>query len=378
MASGPTTTGPVAPVSSYAVPRVSGRRPALVGGVVGTSAVALALAVTAPMATIVLGLVFFGMLAATLSSRYLVGRFAALLDPAFVRLLGTLITGVVVCGLLSRVVGRPAELVATALGYGVLAVAVRQWSGARRRVVAWALLAAALALSLAYPAYHLVVLGQLLLLAPLGFLWEWSRGLLDTGARRGFRGALLLGYVGVPVLLLGGALDPWLTTAPGQVRSVVGNGEAILRVTTLPGTEGTPLVPRMLALSAFLGTLAYAVWLAFFPCAAHGCDRGRRGATAVGDRPTSVGGRLHGRRRPRGRLRARLRARDGGARCRERLPGAPGPGPARRAGRLWWPIRWSRKGLATRSGVDVRSINRTRREVVREVISSGTCEVAAR
>ena len=32
VASGPTTTGPVAPVSAYAVPRASGRRPALVGG----------------------------------------------------------------------------------------------------------------------------------------------------------------------------------------------------------------------------------------------------------------------------------------------------------------------------------------------------------
>jgi hypothetical protein len=270
VASGPTTIGPVAPVRTYAVPRASGRPAGLVGVVVGASAVALALAVTAPMATIVLGLVFFGMLAAILSSRYLVGRFAALLDPAFVRLLGALVTGVVVCGLLSRVVGRPAELAAIALGYGVLAAAVRQWSGARRRVVAWAVLAAALALSLAYPAYHLVVLGQLLMFAPLGFLWEWSRGLPETGARRGFRGALLVGYVGVPVLLLGGAVDPWLTTAPGQVRSVVGNGEAILRVTTLPGTEGTPLVARMLALSAFLGTLAYAAWLAFFPRAAPG------------------------------------------------------------------------------------------------------------
>ena len=273
VASGPTTIGPVAPVRTYAVPRASGRPAGLVGVVVGASAVALALAVTAPMATIVLGLVFFGMLAAILSSRYLVGRFAALLDPAFVRLLGALITGVVVCGLLSRVVGRPAELVGIVLGYGVLAAGVRQWSGARRRVrrvIAWAVLAAALALSLAFPAYHLVVLGQLLMLAPLGFLWEWSRGLPETSARRGFRGALLLGYVGGPVLLLGGALDPWLTTAPGQVRSVVGNGEAILRVTTLPGTEGTPLVARMLALSAFLGTLAYAAWLVFFPRAAPG------------------------------------------------------------------------------------------------------------
>ena len=253
---------------TYAVPPVRGRRPGLLAVGVGTSAVVLALSVAAPMATIVLGLVFFGVLAATLSARYLAGRFAALLDPAFVRVLGALITGVVLCGLLSRAVGRPAELVGIALGYGVLAAAVRQWSGRRRRVrrvIAWTALAAALVLSLAFPAYHLVVIGQLLMLAPLGFLWEWSRGVCEAGARRGFRGALLLGYVGVPLLLLSGTLDRWLSTDPGQVRSVVGDGAAILRVTTLPGSEGTPLVARMLALSAFLGTLAYAAWIVFFP-----------------------------------------------------------------------------------------------------------------
>ena len=286
VASVPTAAGPLMPESgssstgtpaaqplpatptSYAVSPVSGRRPLLTWLAVGTAVVSLALSVAAPMATIVLGLVFFGVLAATLSSRYLLGRFAPLLDPTFVRVLGVLITGVALSGLLATVVGRPAELVAVVLGYGVLAAAVHQWTGTRRRVVAWAVIAAALALSLSFPAYHLVVLGYLLALAPLGFLWEWSRGLRETGARRGFRGALLLGWVGVPVLLLSGALDRWLSTEPGQVRSVVGDGAAILRFTTLPGTEGTPLAARMLALTAFLGTLGYAAWLVFFPRAA--------------------------------------------------------------------------------------------------------------
>jgi hypothetical protein len=233
-----------------------------------TSVLALVLSVVAPMATIVLGLVFFGVLAATLSSRYLLGRFAALLDPQFARVLGVLITGVALSSLLARLAGRPAELVAITRGYGVLAAAVWRWTGTTRRVVAWAVIAAALALSLGFPAYHLVVLGHLLALTPLGFLWEWSRGLRDAPGRRGFRGALLLGYVAVPVLLLSGALDRWLSPSPGQVRSVVGDGTAILRVTTLPGTEGTPLVARMLALSAFLGTLGYATWIVFFPRAA--------------------------------------------------------------------------------------------------------------
>jgi hypothetical protein len=238
------------------------------GVAVGVSVLSLALSVVAPMATIVLGLVFFGVLAATLSSRYLMGRFGALLDPAFARVLVALVTGVALSGLLARVVGRPAELAAITLGYGVLAAGVWRWNGTTRRVVAWAVLGGALALSLRFPAYHVVVLGHLLALTPLGFLWEWSCGLRDARGRRSFRGALLLAYVGVPALLLSGAVDRWLTTSPGQVRSVVGDGGAILNLTTLPGTEGTPLVARLLAVSAFLGTLGYAAWIVFFPRAA--------------------------------------------------------------------------------------------------------------
>ena len=260
----PTRPAPV----PYAVSPVSGPRPDLVWVAVGVAVLSLALSVVAPMATFVRGLVCVGGLAATLSSRYLVGRFGALLDPAFARVLVVLVTGVALSGLLARIVGRPAELVAITLGYGVLAAGVWRWKGTTRRVVAWAVLAGALALSLRFPAYHLVVLGHLLALTPLGFLWEWSRGLRDARGRRGFRGALLLAYVGVPALLLSGAVDRWLTTSPGQVRSVVGDGGAILHLTTLPGTEGTPLVARLLAVSAFLGTLGYAAWIVFFPRAA--------------------------------------------------------------------------------------------------------------
>ena len=283
VASIPTSAGPVVPETGtpsledppgarpplpYAVSPVTGHRPGLMGAAVGVSVIALALSVLAPMATIVLGLVFLGLLSATLSSRYLLGRFAGLLDPAFTRVLLALVTGVALSGLLARVVGRPAELLAIILGYGVLAAGVRRWRGATRRVVAWWVLAASLALSLGFPAYHLVVLGHLLALTPLGFLWEWSRGLPGARGRRRFRAALLLGYLGVPALLLSGVFDRWLSMSPGQVRSVVGDGAAILHLTTLPGTEGGPLVARLLAVSAFLGTLGYAAWIVFFPRAA--------------------------------------------------------------------------------------------------------------
>ncbi len=236
--------------------------------VLGGAGLALAVAVVAPMATIVLGLVFFGVLAAVLSSRYLLGRFAGLLEPTFARVLVALATAVAASGLLVGVAGRPAELARISLGYAVLAVAVHQWRGTTRRVVAWAVLGGALAASLAFPAYHVVVLGHLLALAPLGFLWEWASELPQRKTRRGFRAAVVLAYAGMPVALLAGALDPWLTTQPGRVRSVVGDGGMILSAAALPGTEGTPLAARLLAVSAFLGTLGYAVWIVFFPRAA--------------------------------------------------------------------------------------------------------------
>ncbi len=77
-------------------------------------------------------------------------------------------------------------------------------------------------------------------------------------------------YVGGPLVLLSGALDPWLSAGPGRVRSIVGDGAAVLVATALPGTEGSPLAARLLATAAFLATLGYAVWVVLLPRAAPG------------------------------------------------------------------------------------------------------------
>jgi hypothetical protein len=229
----------------------------------------LALATIAPMPTLVLGLVFFGVLAATLSARYLLGRFSGLLDPAFVRVEAVLVSGVVLAGLLVGVLGRPAQMVATTLSFAVLGVAVGRWHSTARRVVAWMLLTVALTVSLARPAYHLVVATHVLALTPLGFVWEWSRD-VAARARRALRCVAVTAYVGGPALLLSGALDRWLGSGPGRVRSVVGDGATILAATALPGTAGTPLAERALAVTAFLATLGYAVWVVLLPRAASG------------------------------------------------------------------------------------------------------------
>src|SRR5580765_7963485 len=89
----------------------------LVAGMAVVAAVALAVAVRAPLSTAVLGLIAFGILHNVLELRYVTGRFAGVLSGRFVALLVILITGIVVCRVLGGYVpgvSRAAEIV---LGY---------------------------------------------------------------------------------------------------------------------------------------------------------------------------------------------------------------------------------------------------------------------
>ena len=59
----------------------------------------MALALRAPLATTVLGLIAFGVLHNVLEIRYVAGRFAGLLTGRFLRLLLVLTTGIALCRL---------------------------------------------------------------------------------------------------------------------------------------------------------------------------------------------------------------------------------------------------------------------------------------
>ena len=110
------------------------------------------------------------------------------------------------------------------------------------------------------------MLAHLHRVVPLVFLWEWSRGITSRGGAGVPGGAGALGRRGAGRSSSAGLLDGWLPQTPGMVRSVVGDGDAVLAASALPGTAGHPLVGlRLLAVSAFLRTLGYAAWVVFFP-----------------------------------------------------------------------------------------------------------------
>ncbi|MER7757279.1 hypothetical protein [Kitasatospora sp. NPDC097643] len=224
------------------------------------SVLALAVALRAPTGLAVLGLAAFGVLHNVLELRYVAGRFAVVLAGPLLRLLLVLVSGIVVCRLLPPSPGaRAAEIL---LAYGLLAAACRY--GLRGRPVLLAggavLLTAAGAASLAFPAYHFVVLAHLHNVVPLLFLWEWSRRLVR--GRAVFLALQCVWVLAVPALLLAGALDGWLRAGPGGS----GGWTDRLAVAYTPPAWLTPGVGlRFLAVFAFLQTMHYVVWVWFLP-----------------------------------------------------------------------------------------------------------------
>ncbi len=250
-----------APAPSVAVHR-SGTITLLVLTAVGLS---LAIALGAPIATAVIGLILFGILHNLLEIRYVMGRFSGLLGRPFLELLLALISGIVVCRLLAGVIGRPAQLAEIVLGYAILAAAARHGLDGRRRVAAWVGIGAAAAVSLTFPTYHFVVLTHLHNVVPLFFLWEWSRRITSRRGRQAFRAVHLLWVVAIPAVILLGLLDGSLSVDPGIVRSVVGDGQTVLAASAPPGASATVLGMRFLTVFAFMQTMHYVVWVALLP-----------------------------------------------------------------------------------------------------------------
>ncbi|XGX79756.1 hypothetical protein LQK93_02570 [Terrabacter sp. BE26] len=231
----------------------------------GAVAASLALATGAPMATAVVGLILFGVLHNVLEVRYVVGRFSALLTRPFLDLLAALVAGVVACRLLAVVAPGSARLAEIILGYAILAAAAHHGLDGRRRLTALLALGLATVVSLAFPAYHFLVLAHLPNVVPLFFLWDWSRRIGSRRGRRVFRAVQLLWVVVVPAVVLLGGLDAWLGADPGVVRSVVGDGQSLLAANAPPGAAVTVVALRLLTVFAFMQTMGYVVWIAFLP-----------------------------------------------------------------------------------------------------------------
>ena len=224
----------------------------------------LALAVGAPLTVTVLGLLLFGVLHNVLEIRYVAGRFATLLTGRFLALLLALISGIAVCRLTAAswpVGSRHAEV---AIGYAILAAGC--WIGLRgvALLAGLGVLALGAYASFSYPAYHFVVLTHLHNLVPLVFLWDWAGRIAAPRARLAFRMTQVLWIVVVPLLILAGALDRWVSAAPGVAARFVGDGDRIIAATAPPAATAEIGV-RFLVMFAFMQTMHYVVWVGFLP-----------------------------------------------------------------------------------------------------------------
>jgi hypothetical protein len=225
---------------------------------------ALAVALGAPLATTVLGLIAFGVLHNVLELRYVTGRFAPVLNGRFLAVLFGLISAIVLCRLAAMFVGQPARYAEILIGYAVLAAgcahALRGWLLAG----AGAVLVVAAAVSLSWPAYHFVVLAHLHNVVPLFFLWEWAAA-LPIPARRWFRTAQVGWVLVLPLALLLGAFDSVLSdVSASTVAAFAGDPAKIIALSAPPGS-GSLIGARFLVVFAFLQTMHYFVWVWFLP-----------------------------------------------------------------------------------------------------------------
>jgi len=236
----------------------------LVGLMLAAAAGSLLLAVRAPLVVTVLGLIAFGVLHNVLEIRYVAGRFAGLLSGRFLLLLLALCSGIALCRLTGQLWPTGSRYAEVAVGYLILGAGA--WIGLRGgwRGVGGAVLAIAALGSFSFPAYHFVVLTHLHNLVPLIFLWDWARRITDPRARLAFRLTQVLWIVAIPLLLLAGLADRWVSAAPGVVSSFVGDGARVIAGAAPP--EVAAIVGlRFLVVFAFMQTMHYLVWVGFLP-----------------------------------------------------------------------------------------------------------------
>jgi len=258
---------------------------------VAAAAAALGVALYAPLATNVIGLVTLGIVRNLCELRYVFGRF----DSAWTsRLLRLLLWGISAIAILRvAALGGITAYGEILIGYGLLAVVVAGVLRTRRRQATLALVALGLAagVSVSFPAYHFVALAHVHNVVPLVFLWEWARRIPDRGTRRVFRGLQVGWVLAVPLLVIVGVFDAWLVRAQGAVPLFSVDVEAIFATYTPPALDHGMLPVRFLAAFAFLQTMHYFVWCWFLP-------RNARDAIVEFERSNRVGRAVRGWRLP--------------------------------------------------------------------------------
>lgn len=231
-------------------------------GLLVAAALLAILALRAPFAVAVFGIMLLGPLHVLLAVRYLSGRIAGAVPAA---------TGwLLVAGLAAMALVRAVATVAPHVGHqlellGSMAlVAFALVLGLRGRLRFLALLPVALVAALSLvnlPWYtHLLMHGHNLI--PLIFLWDWTRG-RPRRARWGFIGANLVWMIGIPAAILLGLADPLLNSTPPSAVTQLIDPAALIASAAVPGADAV-LGLRYLVVFAFLQSMHYVLWMGFF------------------------------------------------------------------------------------------------------------------
>ena len=189
----------------------------LITGMLAVAGVSLALATRAPLTVTVLGLILFGVLHNILEIRYVAGRFASLLTGRFLILLLILTSGIALCRLTAQFWPDVARYAEIGIGYLILLAGCRIGLRGGWLVVAVAVLAVA--------AYRLVLLSCLPFRGPHPPAQPGAADLpLGLGAadrrshgeRLGFRLTQVLWIVILPLSILLGSVDRWISAGSGR------------------------------------------------------------------------------------------------------------------------------------------------------------------
>lgn len=232
-------------------------------GLLTAAVLLVVVALRAPFAAAVFGIVLLGPLHVLLAVRYLSGRIAGAVPARTGWLLLAFLAAMALVRAVATFLPQLGHQLELAGSLAVVGAALTLGLRGRLRLLALAPAALLAALPLIpLPWYaHLVAHGHNLI--PLVFLWDWTRG-RPARHRLGFVAANLVWLLGVPALLLGGVADPVLNPRPPEAVTRLVDPAVVVAGAAPPGADAA-LGLRFLAVFAFLQAMHYVLWLVFFP-----------------------------------------------------------------------------------------------------------------
>lgn len=254
----------------------------------GSALVLGVLAVRAPYATAVFGVMLLGPLHVLLALRYLTGRVSGAVPASVGWALAAIVAVMVPLRAVTALAPHLGHLLEAVGSMTLVAFALVRGLRGRMRflaVVPVALIAVVSAMQLPWY-WHLFSHAHNLI--PLIFLWDWARRFSRNG-RIAFVAVNLVWAAAVPALLLSGVMDPLVNDVPPGTVTALVDPAVVAAAAAPPGVDGV-LGTRFLAVFAFLQMMHYALWMVFFQ--AWGRTETRRAPLLTGPRFWVLAGAL--------------------------------------------------------------------------------------